>query len=1285
MQDPEPEYGFEIISEDKFAKKKKTKQDVDDFDKYSLHEAIFRRPQNLMGSCEPLPRKLSIFNFETGLIEEREINTPKAMERCFLEIFTNATDGIRKSRENGAEAGKIKIHVKGDTISIENDGLPIPIAPHKYLQPDEEFETVLDLIFGNLLAGSNLNDEFERTESGANAYGAKLTNIMSTFFKVEVGDNIRGCKQTIIWTGNMINKVSSVCEPPYRHDGSKWVLNGRKYSGPNFVRVTYKQDFRKFKPNNDYYYSVNDMALYMKYIIGSSFSSSVVIKVKIEDVFEDIYEQTVDYTHISRFADLIDPESKKTRVYARTWTVDQEEIIEKMKTDREASGKKMTQRDIDKMISDAIATGKLKPQIDMCLLDSPNKGFHISYCNGIYNIKGGVYTNEAYRVCLDFIKGILKSDKSFAIAEAEIDKMDIKTIKKHGILIINYNCISPVWDHQEKEAVDKPKPKIVIPKDETKNMKGWKMLDAIYDAYHEKNKPPSTNKRTRKIVSGDFVNANFINKKGVRCRAIICEGKSAGGAVDEYIMSLEGGFDTNAKIPAKGKIKNVYGLTPRQIDVPIKGGTDNEIKRIIDIIGLEDGVDYENPKNVEKLVYQEVLIFPDADDDGIHILCLFINLFYIRFPSFIKAGLLKWLRSPIIRALNSKDEQIAKFYNVGDYAEWAKNNPKIKHNPQYLKGLASSFPEHMRDDAKDPALTILYFDDEAEIYLNVAFSQDTGSSSVRKEWMQEFKNNIDAQIVEYEKQGRNTVSFVRVSNLLNSKLIEYSLATLPRALVSIYDHFKLSQRQIMWYLLEEYNYGKSNKNPKRLIQIANAAADFCDYHHGDLTNVVARLGHSFAGSNNLPLITGKGHIGTRTELGKDCGAGRYVFSDLNWWISYVFKKDLIYLIERKFSEGKKLEPKYLVSLFPLALANGTDGLATGWSCEMTQYHPGDVIEWIIRYISGEKVFPMVPWYMNYRGNVTLEMKTKTYKKTNQDLMDDTKEIPETYTGLTCRTEGIYTIHREYERERTVEEPDPNNEEKMIKVKKTLKHYDLEITELPIGIEPKKLHLKLSALCDEPLKKSSDSNKPHYIYNGYYGSIEPKDIGMVSRQGLTNITMVDESGAPVSYKNIYEVLDTYCGAISNVFELYKETKINDLKKDMEKLLMKLFLVRKVLAKEWHYIGVSKKQIEKDLQEFEIPRAIFTSLSGEQYTEYGANELEQEYGKKEEELRKVEETSHLQQWIDYLIEFYEAINKRKEYKKLPQHEYDIVECDAIDLIEGRILAPYELKKQEKNKEK
>lgn len=1293
MIDEEPQYGFTIVDKD-IDKRKISKQSAADFKKVPEHDRVFLRPEPYIGSTERTKRKTTIYNFETEKLELTEITTPKGQCRTFIEVLSNGSDGIRESRETGIECGNMKILMTPFIISIENDGLPIPIEPHEEECHGDNVGTVADLIFGNLGAGSNLDDTAERNVSGANGLGAKLCNIFSSYFEVEVGDNIRGVHQKIIWIKNMKEKISSVCTPPYVRIKTteiekeqflekiqnltpeeneewnnktkneqenlfnfKWKLNGKKYTGPNFVKVTFRLDQRKFKESDELHYNYEDLQLYMKYIVGVSFSSKIKIKLNIVDFFEEDYSKMIDYRDINKFMKLLTNEKGKN-VISYSWDKNDKSI------------ENFTSKELPKRIANA----DVFPTVEMCLIDAPYAGFDMSFCNGIYNSKGGVHTNDGYRNHLDIFKKVMIDNKDLGFAKELIDKLTIAEIKKHSILIMNYSCKNPKWDSQEKDAITNPKPKININLNDMKDAKSWEMISAIYRTQSASKAPKNRSKRKANL---NFRDANFKGKKGKRPIALPCEGNSAGGYVDEYIMAKPGGFDIYAKINLRGKIKNVSGLTPMQMDVKLKDGKENELTKFATIIGLEDEVDYTTPEGDARLHYKEAHVMVDADSDGSHILCLLINFFFRRYPSFLKAGKLSWVMTPVIRAVtkDEKEELIERFYNVEDYTQWALENPKIKHNAPYFKGLASASIAQAREDALQSPTPVLYFDDEADIYLNVAFSQERGSSEVRKQWITAYKSHVNEQIMEYKQEGIPVDNFIRITNLLNTKLIEYSLETLPRALPAVNDNLKHSQRQVLYYLLKTFNYGnKTSVTAKKLSVVANGASDMCNYHHGDLVPVIARMGHDYAGSNNLPYVTKKGMIGSRTHLGRDCGAGRYVTTDLNFWVHLLYKKEIIDLIPNVISEGDKVEHVDIPALLPMALINGPKGISTGWSTSLTNHHPVDIADFIIRFITGEKVFPLVPWYINFIGKVTLELKSGLHINQNSDIGDE--DVPTTYTGLTCKTEGVYKILKEYEKDVTFEEKDDETG-KITKVKRMTKCYDFEVFEVPINVDPNKLFLKISEKCLEVGQwKSTDADKPNFIFTGYYGSIEPIHIGMVSREGLTNINMVDTDGGPISFDNIYGVINTYCEYMDGLFEELKYKKLETLQKLELEIKMKIILVKKVLSNEWVFVELNRKTQEADLESFGIPYKLFKSIDGSFWNADGLEELEKDLDNIKKEIIEVDESNHLDPWVEYLLEFRKVITKRPEYKKLDHHKYDIVECDMEKLIKGEILAPYNI---------
>ena len=121
----------------------------------------------------------------------------------------------------------ITIDPDENLIRVWNNGKGIPIVIHK-----EHNIYVPELIFGNLLTGSNFDDNQEKTTGGRNGFGAKLANIFSTEFTVETADSSQGLKFKQVFTKNMSERDAPKVS---------------KYSGSDYTCISFKPDLEKFK------------------------------------------------------------------------------------------------------------------------------------------------------------------------------------------------------------------------------------------------------------------------------------------------------------------------------------------------------------------------------------------------------------------------------------------------------------------------------------------------------------------------------------------------------------------------------------------------------------------------------------------------------------------------------------------------------------------------------------------------------------------------------------------------------------------------------------------------------------------------------------------------------------------------------------------------------------------------------------------------------------------------------------------------------------------------------
>ena len=107
-------------------------------------------------------------------IHQKNINCSPAIIRIFIEALSNAIDNVERSKKTDTPCTTIKVCINPDTgeTSIWNDGDIVPIEMH-----EEEKVYNHTMIFGQLLTGSNYNDEEERIVAGRNGLGLSLIHI----------------------------------------------------------------------------------------------------------------------------------------------------------------------------------------------------------------------------------------------------------------------------------------------------------------------------------------------------------------------------------------------------------------------------------------------------------------------------------------------------------------------------------------------------------------------------------------------------------------------------------------------------------------------------------------------------------------------------------------------------------------------------------------------------------------------------------------------------------------------------------------------------------------------------------------------------------------------------------------------------------------------------------------------------------------------------------------------------------------------------------------------------
>lgn len=213
-------------------------------------------------------------------IKKQKIKFSPAILRIFIEVLSNAIDNVERSRQNNIPCTSIKINIDKETgeTSVWNDGDVIPIEMN-------ETEKMYNhsLIFGNLLTGSNYDDDEERLISGRNGVGVKCTNVFSKKFIIKGVDPVNKKSLEQIWTNNMRETDGPVVKS----------FKSEKMTGS--THLTYFPDFSQFNISG---YTDDIINLYTKYIIDASMLSKVkiylnneLLKVKDLENYGKLYQQ----------------------------------------------------------------------------------------------------------------------------------------------------------------------------------------------------------------------------------------------------------------------------------------------------------------------------------------------------------------------------------------------------------------------------------------------------------------------------------------------------------------------------------------------------------------------------------------------------------------------------------------------------------------------------------------------------------------------------------------------------------------------------------------------------------------------------------------------------------------------------------------------------------------------------------------------------------------------------------------------------------------------------------
>eukprot|EP01054_Gregarina_sp_Poly1_P001148 Gregarina_sp_Poly_1__1147@NODE_127_length_13318_cov_461_829220_g113_i0_p1_GENE_NODE_127_length_13318_cov_461_829220_g113_i0NODE_127_length_13318_cov_461_829220_g113_i0_p1_ORF_typecomplete_len1054_score202_96DNA_topoisoIV/PF00521_20/8_4e121TOPRIM_C/PF16898_5/5_2e50Toprim/PF01751_22/2_2e19BBIP10/PF14777_6/0_82_NODE_127_length_13318_cov_461_829220_g113_i0750910670 len=465
-------------------------------------------------------------------------------------------------------------------------------------------------------------------------------------------------------------------------------------------------------------------------------------------------------------------------------------------------------------------------------------------------------------------------------------------------------------------------------------------------------------------------------RRSHECTLILTEGDSAKTSCLAGLTVV--GRDRYGVFPLRGKLLNVRDANFKQL-------TENkELQNILTITGLEVGKKYIDAHNLR---YGSIMIMTDQDHDGSHIKGLLISFLEHYWPDLLRnAGFLKEFVTPIVKVSRKKDEELA-FFTIPEYENWkVQNNDGKGWKVKYYKGLGTSDDKEFKryfSDLHKHQLLFDYEDDGDFEAIDMAFNPKRAED--RKQWIQSFQ---EGTFLDHREK------IVRYKDFVNKELVLFSKYDTERSIPSLMDGWKPGQRKVLFGVIKKGLV----KSEMKVAQLAAYVAEQSCYHHGEesLQGTIVNMAQTFCGSNNLNVLEPCGQFGSRKEGGKDASAARYIYTKLSLTARALFVSSDDDLLTYNKEEGRVIEPKWYVPVIPLVLVNGAEGIGTGWSSSVPNYNPRDIIQNIRRFIHGEPLEPLKPWYRGFRGRIEKQTNGRGFESSGiiTKIDDETLEISE---------------------------------------------------------------------------------------------------------------------------------------------------------------------------------------------------------------------------------------------------------------------------------------------------
>ena len=900
---------FLILTNNNFIMSKIKEKTIEEtYQKLSQKEHVLKRPGMYIGSIKKVIEELWVCKEGEMKMSKSMVEYSPGFLKIVDEALTNAID--HSVRDPTVNAIKLDYDIKTGSISIWNNGKGVPIVLHK-----EHNVYVPELIFGQLLSGSNYNDNESRIIGGLNGLGIKLCNLFSTSFIIETVDSDTKKKFIQEYSNNM----STHSKPKITSCSTK-----------SYTKITFIPDYKLFS---------------MK---GLEKDTIALLRKRVFDCIAVTHPGVTVYLNGEKL------KGKGLLDYYK-YFFDGEKVIHESHSSK------------DGMVW------------EYAIVPSPFNQFeHISFVNGIDTRNGGKHVDYiVYQITTKLAK-LLESKKKLKDIKPSFIKDKLCLFLRATVVNPTFNSqTKETLTTQSKDfgctvqVSDKFIEKIY------KSSVTDDIVEFCKAKEITKLAKESDGKKTNKLYIPKLEDALWAGtSKSNECTLLLTEGDSA-ATFAKWGRSIVGP-ERYAIFPLKGKVLNVRDATIAQLMnneeinnikqiIGLKQNVEytstKELRYGRIMLCTDSDVDGGHIKSL--FVNFIHTYWPSL----IRLNPSFIQTLRTPIVKAIKGkkvlefyteqDYIKWKNEE----QNAHNFQIRYFKGLGtskkeDAQDTFRRIGELKLDYVYKSNKCdeSILLAFQKDkNVKQTRSKTVVDDDMSESSENS--TEQLKCTDLRKKWLSTYDKNSYIDV----KQSK--VSF---HDLIHKELIHFSIYDNMRSIPSLCDGLKPSQRKILYYMLK--------KNVNKVIkvgQLSGYVSAETGYHHGEasLQGAIVNMAQDFVGTNNINILFPDGNFGSRYLGGSDAASARYIYTRLSDITTSIYDPRDSPLLTYLNDDNLPIEPEWFLPIIPMVLVNGCSGIGTGYSTSIPPYNPKDIVANILRVIDGKEPLAMKPYFKGFNGIV----------------------------------------------------------------------------------------------------------------------------------------------------------------------------------------------------------------------------------------------------------------------------------------------------------------------------